>query len=306
MLSSAGGARRRRVAPNARRGTTLLELLVALVAGAIVVAAVARLYVAQERAARTLLAGAREEARMSEAASILPVTVRAVAPGEGDIPSGMATDTALELRETIASGIVCAVGPTSITLPDDSDDDATLGAYLALPEVSDTIWLLGAADSGGARRWIGVGLADAAADRCGAVGTLAGGGAALRLTTTADPRVAGAATGSPARITRRARFSLYRAADGAWWLGYRAWSAVSGRLATVQPASGPYAPPSIAGAPFRYFDSAGVELRAPVLATERIARIDVRLRPARGAGEGASRADTRRDSLSTSIALRNR
>lgn len=290
----------------ARRGTTILELLLALVAGAIVVAAVTRLYVGQERAARALLAGARDEARLREAASILPVTLRAIAPGEGDIPVGLASDTALELRETIGSAVVCDAGTGYLTLPDDSDDAATLGAYLSRPEVGDTVWVLGSRDSTGVRRWTGLGVADVASARCGAGSRLAGGRSGVRLTMSRDPVAAGAAVGAPARVTRRARFSLYRAGDGAWWLGYRTWSAVAGRLATVQPASGPYASPAVAGPPFRYFDAAGGELTTPVTATDRIARIDVRLRAARGAGEPPNPPGARRDSLRTSIAPRNR
>lgn len=290
----------------ARRGTTILELLVALVAGAIVVAAVTRLYVGQERAARALLAGARDEARLREAAAILPVTLRAIAPGEGDIPPGLASDTAVELRETIGSAVVCDAAPGYLTLPDDSDDATTLGAYLSRPDVGDTAWLLGPRDSTGARRWVGLGIADVSSARCAVGGAIAAGLPGVRLTTSRDPAAAGVAVGAPARVTRRARFSLYRAGDGGWWLGYRTWSVVAGRLATVQPASGPYASPALAGAPFRYFDSAGSELATPVLATARIARIDVRLRPARGAGEPPIPPGTRRDSLRMSIALRNR
>lgn len=291
---------------SARRATTIVELLVALAAGAIVIAAVARLYVAQEATARTLLAGARDEARIREAASILPVTLRAVAPREGDIPPGMASDTAIELRETIASGVVCDIGAAFVTLPEDSDDATTLGAYLSRPEAGDTAWMLGAADSSGTRRWLGRAISDVGAARCGAIGALAGGANGVRLTTATDPRAAGVGLGTPVRVTRRARFSLYRAGDGAWWLGYRAWSAATGRLATVQPASGPYAAPSAAGAPFRYFDAAGAQLAAPVLATDRIARIDVSLRPARGAAEPPLPPRARRDALAMTIALRNR
>lgn len=290
-----------------RAGHVLLELLLALAAGGIVVAAAVRLHVAQERATRALLADLRAEGRAREAAAILPVTLRALAPGEGDIPPGAATDTTLELRETIGSAVVCDVGSDFVVLPNDSDDGATLAAYLSRPDIGDSLWLLPVVDGDSAGgRWSAAAVVGVGSGACGPIGAREPPAGGVRLSLAADPRAAGIGTGSPARITRRARYSLYRAGDGAWYLGYRTFSPVLGRLATVQPISGPYASPSSAGAPFRYFAADGRQLAAPVAVPESIARVDVRLLPARGAREAPARDAASAQAVVVSAAARNR
>jgi hypothetical protein len=77
--------------------------------------------------------------------------------------------------------------------------------------------------------------------------------------------------GSPVRLIRRARYSLYRASDGLWYLGYRRCTGAG--CATVQPVSGPYAgatPPLT----FKYYDGSGRTI-TPLVPTTAIARIDV-------------------------------
>ena len=70
---------------------------------------------------------------------------------------------------------------------------------------------------------------------------------------------------------------VYRASDGWWYLGNRAWSAVSGTFAAPQPIAGPFLRSLGSGVRtgFRYFDSLGAVV-VPNGANERsIARVRV-------------------------------
>ena len=49
--------------------------------------------------------------------------------------------------------------------------------------------------------------------------------------------------GAPVRFTRPVRYSLYRAADGDWYLGEREWNPTTVRFNTIQPVSGPFLSP---------------------------------------------------------------
>src|SRR6202022_2394268 len=68
--------------------------------------------------------------------------------------------------------------------------------------------------------------------------------------------------GAAVRFVRRARYSLYRASDGDWYLGYRRCNAIGPPgCGVVQPVSGPYRGHSrdsrLRGLLFEYFAPAG-------------------------------------------------
>jgi hypothetical protein len=111
--------------------------------------------------------------------------------------------------------------------------------------------------------------------------------------------------GAPVRIVRRARFDVYRASDGLFYLGYRVCAA---GCAGVQPVAGPYGS-SAAVIRLRYFDVSGASLPAPldVTSLQRLTRVDVVLRATSSAIvdlPGRTRG-VARDSIVASIALRN-
>jgi hypothetical protein len=114
--------------------------------------------------------------------------------------------------------------------------------------------------------------------------------------------------GTPLRITRPARYSLYRSADGKWYLGRREWSPVQGRFETIQPVSGPYRAydseaGQTSGLELRYFDRSGLRVPSGSVASDRIARVSVVLRAPPPGGDGQVRE--RRDVASVTVALRN-
>lgn len=116
--------------------------------------------------------------------------------------------------------------------------------------------------------------------------------------------------GAVLRITRPFRYSLYRASDGAWYIGERDWNNAEGRFNPIQPVVGPFLG-AARGMAFRYSDSSDASITIPVppSAIERIAMIHVDLRSqtrrevrAFGVDGGAGR---RVDSTVLTVALRN-
>lgn len=115
--------------------------------------------------------------------------------------------------------------------------------------------------------------------------------------------------GSPVRFLRRGRYSLYRAADGFWYFGYRRCNAIgASKCGTIQPVSGPYRPYSRdgtqSGITFEYFDGAGARVALRPLS---LARVDVSARAASRQrllieGRGWIPADSAR----VTVAVRNR
>jgi hypothetical protein len=107
--------------------------------------------------------------------------------------------------------------------------------------------------------------------------------------------------GAALRFFRRARYELYQASDGLWYLGYADCLAVRNpQCSVVQPVSGPYA---AGGVRFAFLDTLGSATTDP----GRVARIDVlaRAESPRVVHDSRGRAARFRDSLTTSIALRN-
>jgi prepilin-type N-terminal cleavage/methylation domain-containing protein len=299
----------RRLPP--RRGVTLIELIVAMVVAGVGLALIATISVRQQRlyadiADRTALAG-----QLRQASTILPIELRGASPGGGDIRE--ASDTAIELRASIASAVVCDTAAGSIVLAPAVAGPTTFASYLTAIAAGDTAWILTRSDSADA--WLPYSVSSTATF---APGSCAPFGPQLTATARATARVsirlAGAPpvaglTGTVVRVTRPVRYSLYRGGDGRWYLGQRDWNVASVRFNTVQPVSGPFSPASAHGLVFQFSDSAGGPLVSPVADPRAIALVRVDLR---GQSRGAMRAfapgaqGTSSDSLHLAISLRNR
>ncbi|HEX9218918.1 MAG TPA: hypothetical protein VF858_00385, partial [Gemmatimonadaceae bacterium] len=117
--------------------------------------------------------------------------------------------------------------------------------------------------------------------------------------------------GVPIRFVRRGRYSLYRASDGDWYLGYRRCNALGPSVCgAIQPLSGPYRGYSsnrdATGLLFEYFDSQGERLSAGSPGLE-LARVDITARAqSRHQVLVEQRAVIPADSGAVSIAIRNR
>jgi prepilin-type N-terminal cleavage/methylation domain-containing protein len=298
------------------RGFTLIELAMVLAIFGILGTAIGATLVRQQRFYRgaSELLYAREGVR--DAMEVLSTDIRGMSNAD---TVRVLADSAIELFANIGSSVVCqrATG-LEIGLPATATRGNTLTAFITQPDTGDlALFYRDSSESGS--RWerhriaafsprllsasCSVGTPFSAADPSGS-----GRGFAVTLTA---PLSAHVTTGAPVRFIRRGRFSLYRASDGEWYLGYRRCNALAPSMCgAIQPLSGPYRSySSDAGATgllFEYFGAGGERLTAssPSLS---IARIDITARAESrqsiAAEGGAWRA---RDWGTVSLAVRNR
>ena len=225
----------------------------------------------------------------------------------------LVADSAIELFASIGTSVVCqTIAGARVDLPRQSPAPLNaLTAFIALPDTGD-IAVFHRDSLVGSSEWERhriVGFAAQTGDvACPAV---AGSAIGFQLQL-ASPLTAQVGAGSPVRFIRRGRYSIYRASDAQWYLGYRRCNAVGERstCGVIQPLSGPYAEYSTdatsTGLLFEYFNAAGGRLK-PGDSPLEIARVDITARAAagrrswmRGSGSAAPQSAT------VAVAIRNR
>ena len=287
-----------------RRGYTLLEMLVALSVGVVVIGLGATIAFRHQRFHRDVVIAVERSDQLAELIALLPIPLRGISPGEGDIAPGGARDTAIEFRGTIASGVVCdSASTTAMIAP--LDPTARLSSVLTRPEAGDTAWFLDA--SGPTETWaaraitaVSDSLALCRVGSSAPFGTSLHASIALRLAT---PPPAAAPI---VRVTRPIRYSVYRASDARWYLGAKEWNPAVSHFSTIQPVAGPIVSPAGGGMRFRYLDSIGSLLPTVPPDPGRIAAIEVSLRVDSAiAGQYAHSASIR-SRATVVISLRNR
>jgi prepilin-type N-terminal cleavage/methylation domain-containing protein len=261
-----------------RPGLTLAEMLVAITIGGVVLALVSAIAFRQQRFYASTRARLAVAAELRETAAILPIDLRGIAVGAGDIRSGEARDTSLEFRATIASAVVCEVANGRVILAPPSTSGVTFAGSLTSPQPNDTAWVLSAIDTSEIWRPHRITATNSApAGNCtqGAP-TLTGAAlTAARLSLTLDSVDTIVRPGAVLRVSRPSRYSTYRSADGAWYLGLREWNPSTGQFNTIQPVTGAFLAPASGGLRFRYFDSSGAELPPGLSTTRAIALLGI-------------------------------
>jgi Tfp pilus assembly protein PilW len=262
--------------PRARRGASIVEVVIAMVVAGVVLALITTIGVRQQRLFLDLADGVALAGQIREAATILPIDLRGVSVASSDIRE--ARDTSIELRATIASAVVCDTVTNGLVLAPTIAGAESYASYLTAIDVGDTVWVFTPSDSLDDWRPIGVGSVGTSPPRqCAPRGPrLADSVRALSRVSiglTSQPPSLAAAIGMPMRVTRPLRYSLYRASDGAWYVGEKDWSTSMARFNTIQPVSGPFLSAALGGLTFMYLDSAGVALPTPVSDPRAIAAI---------------------------------
>ena len=297
----------------ARRGTSIIEVVIAMVVGAVVLSLVTTISVRQQRLFTDVTDGVALSGQLREAATILPIDLRGVSVASRDIRE--ARDTSIELRATIASAVVCDTITNGLVFSPVDAGASAYASYLTTIDVGDTAWVLTPTDS----------VDDWQPFRIETVGTsapkqCAATGPRLSDSVRALPRVSiglstppsslNAAIGTAVRVTRPLRYSLYRASDGAWYIGEKDWNTSTARFNTIQPVSGPFLPAASGGLTFTYLDTAGTPIPIPVTDPLAIAAIRVSLRGqtrnvSRVLGSAAS-TGKRADTTAVTVLLHNR
>lgn len=294
-----------------RGGFTLVELLVSMIVAGVFFGLLTLTGLRQQRLLGDLLDDASLAAQLREASALLPIELRAVGAAAGDVRE--ARDTALEIRATIATAVVCDTLRGSLVLAASTSGADTYTSYATPIQVGDTAWLY--APSDGAPAWLAravTAISSTTGAQCGARGPRLPPDAAARTRTIVrlDSAIDGLTIGRPLRITRPMRLSLYRSADGSWNLGARDWNASLQRFNSIQPVAGPLLAPRDAGLAFEYLDSNRASIPTPVSDSRRVAAIAFTLRGqtravVRALGS-AARTGNRLDSARAVVLMRNR
>ncbi|MEO5588937.1 MAG: prepilin-type N-terminal cleavage/methylation domain-containing protein [Gemmatimonadaceae bacterium] len=303
-----------------RRGFTLTELIVATAIGSLVATAIIGTLVRQQRFYQAASETLATRSQLRDGADVLVADLRGSAVSSLGLP--LMTDTAIEMYTIIGSSIACAESASSIIglPPSTLTAGNTLTSLLAAPDTGDLALVFtappGFPDSS---RWVSVRIASFAARSLATSCPASTGfttaadsypGATGYLLTLATLPPFSIRRGSIVRILRRVRYSLYRSADGRWYLGYRRCNlADPAQCVAVQPVSGPYRPygSGASGLEFRYFDSTGLRLMSGTQSRS-VARVEIILRGETAdaismAGENRQRW---RDSTVATVSPRNR
>lgn len=293
----------------------MIELMVAIVMLTLVVGGLLGVVMGQQRFYDSASEVMEVRDNLRRIGVLLPSEMRALAPLEGDIYA--MTDSMLDFRVPIGTSIVCMVASSWFTIPPMGlATDAGLTSWNTAPVQGDSMAIFDSRDSLMDTTIYRQINATPSAGNCpttsGFTSTLAEANAAITLNV--NPSLSSTVRpGSPIRFWRRARYSLYRAPDQRWYLGFRdfvpnrnpAWS-------SIQPVAGPlmpYAASGQTGLRFTYRDSTGAALTA-IADAPRVRRIDIEVRaqssvPVRTSGFNRNAAGYYVDSLLAVVAIRN-
>ena len=289
-----------------RAGLSLAEVIVVISLLGLVGAAMGSAIQRQQRFHRHASAVLDARQGVRDAMEVLSGDIRGSSPAD---TIRLMADSALELFTTIGTAVACrSLAGTSVFLAAESATGNTLTSFLVAPDTGDLALVFtptGDATVGSWGRYRVAGFGGRAS-RPGCFGDqlLPTEGFLLTLQSLPNPPIR---PGSFIRFIRRGRYSLYRASDGQWYLGYRRCNALGlSGCGAIQPLSGPYkrySPDKTeTGFLFEYFDASGERMSAgssPLSVT----RIDITAR----ADKAPARAESALpESATVSIALRNR
>jgi len=304
-----------------RAGFTLVELIITLVLVSFVAGAIVKLLLRQQRFYNSTTELIQTRQQIRQAAAMLPSDLRGISSIGGDIY--VMTDSSLEFRSVFGSSIVCvnSLGKLS-TVPRTLARGSAMTNWALLPSVGDSLAVYNDSSSFASTddAWVRHQITAVTTITSGTstsgcptstlltqAGDLTASNPSYQLTLSpaASSRIV---PGSGIRFFRRVHYSVYRAADTKWYLGY--YDCKTGRTPVcnaVQPIAGPfqpYATNGTSGLQFAYYDSTGA------VTTNRglVARISLVVRGQGTAllnltGAGAS---VFRDSLRIEVGLRNR
>lgn len=250
-----------------RRGVSLVEMLVALALFGIVGAATLRALDRQARFHTGILAILEARAQHAAAHEAVAVELRGVSSVAGDV--GSLSDSAVVFRLPVGAGVVCDTAAGVMDLaPDSVSAGQAFARFRTSPQAGDSVWVfsegvtdLEADDSWFALRITSVNRSTGRCTSSPLVDPVLDAGLANWRIAYASAVAPPIAPGAAVRLTRQARFALYRSGTESW-LGYTERNPATGAWVTIQPVSGPYLPfsasaPSTSGVALQGHDSSG-------------------------------------------------
>jgi hypothetical protein len=292
----------------ARRGFSLVELMVILALSSIVIGGLMSVLVRQQRFYRGTADLIETRSQIRQAAGIIPSDLRGVSTIGGDILE--ISDTSMVFWATIGQAVACVAvpGAQEISIPPlVLANNNTLASFTMPPGLGDTVYVYhdGVSNAASDDDWVAYGITGPPDTSTLACADLTG-DADLnteRLSFPLDtPLGANLSVGTPLRFLRRTRYSLFQAQDDSWYLGYCSPACVG----DPQPIAGPFLPGggSNSGVSFSYQDAAGAPTTVPADVVQ--VSIVVRGRTEGIVDMGGYNTTQVGDSLRFSVAIRNR
>ncbi|MGI9140265.1 MAG: prepilin-type N-terminal cleavage/methylation domain-containing protein [Gemmatimonadaceae bacterium] len=294
----------------ARKGFSLVELLVILVLSSIVMGGLTSVLVRQQRFYRGTADLIETRSQIRQAAGIIPSDLRGVSTAGGDIIQ--ISDTEMVFRATIGQAVSCVEvgGVSTLHVPPlVLANNNVLASFTVNPQIGDTVFVYhdGLTEAAVDDKWRPYGITGVSTESLSDCPVLTGTG---DLTTPrysfslSKPLDLDITLGTPLRFVRRTRYTLYQATDAAWYLGYCSPDCAGG--VAPQPIAGPFLPGGggTAGVSFSYQDEAGAVTAVPA----NVAQVSIVVRgKTRGVVDmGGYKNDYVGDSLRFSVAIRNR
>ncbi|MGI8547403.1 MAG: PilW family protein [Gemmatimonadaceae bacterium] len=260
-----------------RCGFTLPELMIALCVLLLVTSTLVQVLARQQRFYRSVGEILAARASMRDGIDILSADLRTASVQD---TLTLASDTAIEFVATTGASTLCS-DPTvgrMVVPPDTLASGNVLTAWAAVPDSDDLVAVyhdsLAIAPVPGWQRYRVASVTSSSAVMCPSTAR------AYEITVSPAVTIA-AARGAPVRFLRRARYSVYRAGDSKWYLGYRRCGATA--CAPIQPVSGPYNGAEASPLELRYYAKTGARIPTPT-STVQVTRIDIVLRAASRGG----------------------
>jgi prepilin-type N-terminal cleavage/methylation domain-containing protein len=297
-----------------RRGTSLVELMIALTLFGIIGLATLRALDQQARFHSGILAVLEARSQHAAAHEAVAVELRSVSSAASDV--NRLSDSAIVFRLPVGAGVACAVVAGAIELvPDTVAAGQAFASFRTTPQPGDTAWIFdeGPSDASADDAWIPLHVT--AATR--ATGLCAGSPMidpaldamrpSWRLSVSGTPP-ATLAAGAAVRLTRISRFALYRGGTGEHWLGFSEIAPGTGAWVTIQPVSGPYLPfnpgtPAASGIALTAWDSSGIVTTIPAMTAA--ITLSTRTRTTRTVRMDGLARGFHQDSLHSVVSLRN-
>jgi prepilin-type N-terminal cleavage/methylation domain-containing protein len=314
----------------ARAGFTMIELLIVVSLLGIIGTMLTTIMVRQQRFHRAVTNVTDARARMRDISTIMPTDLRSISTAGGDLL--VITDTSMQFRAFVGTSIMCRFQSALVVeLPPKMLASGTvLTAWINPPAPNDIAFIYneGAEAGNTDDSWQPFTIADTASSTNSAVCpsnlnppfTTAADNAARRYTITlsAAPVQAQVDPGAPIRFAREVRYSIYRATDNQWYVGYQRCTpnavygqpgACGSREVLAGPVAAGTADTLTSGLYFVYRNKSGTRLTA-LSAADTIASVGIGIRTT---SESLLQATTKtggsisaKDSLRFIVGFRNR